>query len=66
MHIDLHHTFVNIIPKDDIGFLKTILIQYNNLDLDKAQMIFILKILCKKFDVYLFQNKFNIKAKLWI
>lgn len=64
MNIDLHHTFVNIIPKDDIGFLKTILIQYNRLELDETQMIYILKILCKKFDVYLFQNKFRIKERL--
>ena len=66
MSINLHHTFTNIIPKDDTGFLKTIIAQYNSVNFNLIQKILILKALCKKFNIFLCGGKFNLKEKLWI
>ncbi len=66
MSIDLHHTFTNIIPKGDTGFLKTIIAQYNSVNFNLTQKILILKALCKKFSIFLYGGKFNLKEKLWI
>ena len=58
MHKNLHNVFVNIIPKEDIGFLKTILSVYNEVRLDYTNMLFALKAFCKKFEVFLVRDKF--------
>lgn len=63
MKIDLHHTFVNLIPKDDLGFLRTIIIQYNRVNFNLQQKILILKAFCKKFQVFLYMQKFNLEVK---
>ena len=46
MSVNLHHVFTNIIPKEDIGFLKTVLDEYNKVRLDYANMLFALKAFC--------------------
>ncbi len=63
MKIDLHHTFVNLIPKDDLGFLKSIIDQYNRVNFNLQEKILILKTLCKKFQVFLYMEKFNLEEK---
>ena len=63
MNKNLHHTFVNIIPKDDIGFLKTVIDVYNKVMIDYANMLFALKAFCRKFNVLLVGNKFKMEDK---
>jgi retron-type reverse transcriptase len=60
MSKNLHHTFANIIPKDDIGFLKTVLDTYNTVRLDYINMLLALKAFCRKFSVFLARDKFII------
>ena len=62
MHKNLHHVFANIIPKEDIGFLKTILSVYNEVRIDYTNMLFALKAFCKKFEVFLVRDKFISRA----
>lgn len=56
MKIDLHHTLVNLIPKDDLD-LKSIIDQYNRVNFNLQEKILILKTLCKKFQVFLYSGK---------
>ncbi|MBD3842548.1 MAG: group II intron reverse transcriptase domain-containing protein [Campylobacterales bacterium] len=66
MSIDLHHTFVNLIPKEDYGFLNSVIKLYNNANLGFADKLTALKAFCKKFYISLVGDKFIIRRTKWI
>lgn len=66
MSIDLHHTFVNLIPKYDYGFLNSVLKTYNSVKIGFTNRLIALKAFCKKFNIFLIEDKFIIRSKRWI